>query len=99
MKDARRGDPPPHEGVDPLPRGPVLLAAPPQRASPDGPDVEAEGREAVRVVRHGMVVEPAADHLLEPSPVLVDRLVPSSHELLLDLPQLGPHAVAPALAS
>ena len=44
-----------------------------------------------------MVGEEAGHDLPQPLPLLGDRLVPPPSHLLLDLPELGAHAVAPGL--
>src|SRR5258708_16028244 len=45
--------------------------------------------------RHGMIGEEASDHLLEPGPLLGDRLVHAPSQFLLDPPERCPHAIAP----
>src|SRR5262249_13879276 len=42
-----------------------------------------------------MVGKEASDHLLDPSPLLGDWAMHSPSQFLLDLPELGPHAIAP----
>src|SRR5262249_1595066 len=49
------------------------------------------------VGRHGVIGEVAGDDAREPSPLLRDRLVHASLQVLLDLSKLRPHAVPSAL--
>ena len=49
------------------------------------------------VGRHCVVVEVAGNDLPQPFPLLRDRLMHAPSQLLLDLPKLRPHAVAPGL--
>ncbi len=42
-----------------------------------------------------MVREESSDYLRQPAPLLGDRLVHPPPQLLLDLPELGPHTVPP----
>src|SRR5712671_7634029 len=42
-----------------------------------------------------MIGEEASDHLLEPGPLLGDRLVHAPSQFLLDPPERCPHAIAP----
>src|SRR5229473_913153 len=78
-----------------LPREAVLLATPPQRAQPDALHMIVECSQCRAVGRHGMIGEEASDHLLEPSPLLRDRLMHPPSQFLLDLPERCPHAIAP----
>src|SRR5260370_28954454 len=78
-----------------LPREAVLLATPPQRAQPDALHIIVECSQCSAVSRHGMIGEEASDHLLEPSPLLGDRLVHAPSQFLLDPPERCPHAIAP----
>ena len=57
-----------------------------------------EFAEAVEVPRYRVVVEVALHHRLEPLAGLGHRIVHTRTELLLNLPQLGPHAFADRLA-
>src|SRR3954447_14575081 len=80
--------------LDPVPGRVVLLAAVPERAPPEVDDMIPEGRQCPAVGGHGMVGEVAGDDLLQPFPLLGDRLVHPSPQLLLDLLELRRHAVA-----
>src|SRR5512134_3720263 len=75
----------------------ILLAASSKRAPPQVRDVVAERSQGPAIGRHGMVGEEAGNDLPQPLPLLGDRLVPSPPHLLLDLPELGSHAVTPGL--
>src|SRR6202142_1254133 len=78
-----------------LPGEAVLLATPPQRAQPDALHVIVECSQCRAVGRHGMIGEKASDPLLEPSPLLGDRLVHAPSQFLLDPPERWLHAIAP----
>ncbi len=77
------------EGFDPLPGREVLLAAAPQRAAPG---LQPGGRrhgsgtwpERARVGGHGVVVEPALDHLAEPFPLSSQRLMQAFSRTFLE---------------
>src|SRR5271170_2949571 len=84
------------ELLDPVPCEAVLLAASPQRAHPKAFDVIPEGTECRHVRRHGVVGIKAPDDLRQPSSLFGDRLVHSLSQLLLDFPELYPHAIAPS---
>ena len=56
-----------------------------------------ERRKRATVGRHGVVSKVAGDHLLEPFPLLGNRLMHALSQLLLDRLELCPHAVAPVL--
>ena len=49
---------------DPRPPGSIVLAAPPQRASPEGDDVKVERDQCATIGRHRVVFEVAGDALL-----------------------------------
>src|SRR5262249_42925555 len=51
--------------------------------------------ECRKVGRHGVVCEVAPDDLRQPAPLFGDRLMHSPPQLLLYLPELYPHAIAP----
>src|SRR3990172_12371043 len=69
MANARRGQPAPNEPPHPLPGDPSGLATPPQRTTPESPNLEAE-REQRRAV-HG--------HPVVPQMPLHDRAQPPAH--------------------
>ena len=97
VEDAWFGEPVVGELPDPRPGHAVLLATPPKRAPPVVDDVVTEGRECPAIGRHRVVVEEADDYLLEPFRLFADRPVHPPPQFLLDLLELCPHAVAPAL--
>jgi hypothetical protein len=63
MEDLGRRQPFTRATFDPFPCRDVLLAAPPDRAPPEVDNIEAERTEHANVGGHGVVVEPALDHL------------------------------------
>src|SRR3954453_22036485 len=97
MKGPRSREPVLRQLLGPRPGGLVPLAAPPQRAVPEGLDMAAEGHEGPTVGRHRVVVEEAGGDPPQPLPLLRDRLVQAPSQLVLDLPQLRPHAVPSGL--
>src|SRR5438132_14149301 len=97
MENARWREPAVGQPRHPLPVHAVFLTAPPERASPEFRDQEPERGQRGTVGRHGVIVEVSADDAREPFPLLGDRLVHSQSQPLLDLLELCPHAVAPAL--
>src|ERR1700723_2981991 len=98
MEDLGRRQPFTRETFDPFPCRDVLLAAPPERAPPEVDNIEAERTEHANVGGHGVVVEPALDHLAKPLPLSRRRFMHALSQAFLDLLQLRPHAVASALA-
>src|SRR5215470_19787880 len=80
---------------NPLPCEIVLLTTAPQRAQPEAHHMVAKGAECRKVGRHGVVCEVAPDDLRQPAPLFGDRLMHSPPQLLLYLPELYPHAIAP----
>src|SRR5277367_151990 len=98
MEDLGRRQPFTRETFDPFPCRDVLLAAPPERAPPEVDNIEAERTEHANVGGHGVVVEPALDHLAKPFPLSRQRFMHALSQAFLDLLQLRPHAVASALA-
>jgi hypothetical protein len=95
MKDARLREPVGGEPVHPPPREAVLLATPPQRAQPDALHIIVECSQRSSVGRHCVTGEETSDHLLEPSPLLGDRVMHPPSQLLLDPLERYPHAIAP----
>ncbi|WP_439375001.1 hypothetical protein [Bradyrhizobium sp. DASA03120] len=83
---------------DPLPRGPVSLAAAPKHPPPLFGDEVAEGAERSAVGRYRVVVEVPGNDLPQPFALFEHRLVHTpSHSLLHGL-QFRPHAVFARLA-
>ena len=80
-----------------IPGEAVFLAASPKRAPPEVGHMMPERRERPAVCRDRIVGEVAGHDLPQPSPLFGDRLVHSSPQLLLDVLELRPHAVAPGL--
>ena len=97
VEDARPWEPVVGERRHPRPRRPILLAASPQRASPESGHVVPEASQRPIVGRNRMVREVAGHHPLQPCPLLGDRLVSTPPQPLLDLLELRLHAVAPGL--
>src|SRR5262249_41738144 len=81
----------------PLPREPILLTPPPQRASPQVGDVMAEHDQCPGIGMHGMVVEVALYDIPQPFPLRGDRLVHAPPHLLFEHLELRPHAVRTGL--
>src|ERR1700726_2165007 len=96
MENARWREPAVRQPCDPLPVHAVFLTAPPQRASPEFRDLEAERPQHGTVGRHGVIVEVPADDAREPLPLFGDWLMHPQSQPLLDVLELRPHAVAPA---
>jgi hypothetical protein len=63
MRDPWLGEPAISERDDPLPRRPVLLTAPPQRAGPEADYVVPERPQGVGIGRYGMIGKEPAHHL------------------------------------
>src|SRR5262249_39836837 len=85
------------EAMRPFPREPVFLAAAPKRAIPHPYHVAME-RSDRRAVRGNRVIsEVASDDLPQPTSLFGYRLMHALAQLLLDLGELRPHAVAPGL--
>src|SRR6516225_6160786 len=82
-----------------VPREPILLAPATQSAPPQSQQSLPEHREAVEVSWYRVVVEVALRDRLEPSSRLRDGIVHALVELLLDLSQLGSHALGDRRAS
>ena len=73
---------------------PMLLPPPPDGAKPAIDQMVTECRDRWRAHRHGVVGQPAAQHLGKPFALRLDAVVASRLELFLDLPQLRPHPFA-----
>src|SRR6516165_11246969 len=86
------------QSFDPLPREAVFLASTPQRAQPEPLHMVAKGADLQAVRRDGMIGKVAPDDLPQPTALFGYRLVHALAQLLLDLSELRPHAVAPTLA-
>src|SRR5690242_10806973 len=80
----------------PLPGEPVPLAAAPQRPEPQAPHLVKEGRWCI-VAGPGVVGEVASQHTRQPPSLLRDGCMPAPPQLVVDLPQLGPHPFRLAL--
>ena len=76
------------------PREAILLATPPQRAQPNTLHIIVECFQRSSVTWHCVVGEEASDDLLDPSPLLGDWLMHPPSQLVLDLPERCPHAIA-----
>ena len=86
MEDLGRRQPFTRETFDPFPCRDVLLAAPPEReALPEVDNIEAERTEHANVGGHGVVVEPALDHLAKlPLPLSRRRFMHALSQAFLD---------------
>src|SRR6516162_3168231 len=76
------------------PREPMLLSPPPYGAEPAIDHMVTERRNRRRAHRHGVVSQPAAEHLGKPFALRFDAVVAGRLELFLDLSQLRPHPLA-----
>src|ERR1700684_1210228 len=94
MKDARLGEIVVGDPLDPVPCRTVFVAAPFEGAPPEIDDVVPESREHPTVRGHCVVVEEARDDLPEPFALFGDGVMPARLQFLLDLLELGLHAVA-----
>src|SRR5215472_17004667 len=97
MKDARRGKPISDQLRHAIPCESAFLAAPPERAPPEIGHIVPERRERPAIGRDRIVSEVTSHDLPQPFPLLGDRLMHSTQELRLNVPQLAPHAVASGL--
>src|SRR5271157_5547173 len=97
MEDAWRGQPAVDDPAHLRPCRAILLASTLERAPPKVADVMLEGAQGRDVGGHGVVIVPAGDHPMEPSPLVGDRQVPPTPEFLLEFMQLGAHPVASRL--
>src|SRR6202022_3147326 len=73
----------------------MQAATPPQRAQPNTLHIVVECFKCSSVGRHCVVGEEASDDLLDSSPLLGDWLMHPPSQLILDLPERCPHAIAP----
>src|SRR5215831_1968988 len=97
MKDARSGKPVVGQFRHPIPREAVLLAAAPERSTPEVGHVMPERRERPTICGYRIVSEMACNDLLQPVALIWDSLVHSPPQLRLDFLELRLHAVAPGL--
>src|SRR5262249_36624053 len=97
MKDARSGKPVVGQFRHPIPREAVLLAAAPQRSTPEVGHVMPERRERPAICGYRIVSEMACNDLPQPVALIWDSLVHSQPQLRLDFLELCLHAVAPGL--
>lgn len=95
MTDSRLGEPGVGQLRDLVPCESVLLAAAPQRSSPEIDNVVSEDFQCTPIGRHRMVFEEAVNNLHQPLPLYRDWLMHAPPQFLLDLLELRPHAVAP----
>src|ERR1700716_3320951 len=85
MEDNRLWKPGIHQLRHPFPRHPILLAATPQRASPEAGHMMPEHIQCLTVGRHCVIIEVAANNPPQPFSLVGDRLVHAPSHLLLDL--------------
>ena len=97
MKDARSGKPVVGQLRHPIPRKAVLLAAAPERSTPEVGDVMPERRERPTICGYRIVSEVACNDLLQPVALIWDSLVHSQPQLRLDFLELRLQTVAPGL--
>ena len=82
-----------------VPREAISLAPATQSAPPQSQQSFSEPREAVEVSWYRVIVEVTLHDRLEPSSRLSYGIMHAPLELLLKLPQFGPHALADRFAS
>jgi hypothetical protein len=97
VKDARPGKPVIREHVSPGPGLVALLAASAKHASPSFYHPVPELPQGTAIGRHSVISIVSADDLLEPLPLLADRLVHPLTQFPTDFLELRPHAVTPGL--
>jgi hypothetical protein len=97
MKDSRLWEPGIRDPLDPRPRHVILLTAAPERPPPEVNNVVTEGAECSRVRWYCVVREVSAHHLPEPFSLRRYRFVHAPPQVLLDLPELRPHAITSGL--
>src|SRR4051794_2345428 len=88
--DARLGQPLFGDPRDPVPSRVVPMAAPLERAAPEGDDTGPEQGQGRMVRRHGVIGKIAARHLPQPSALARDRVVHPPAQLGLDRPFAPP---------
>jgi hypothetical protein len=98
MEHARLRKPALSRGEDTLPGDRALLASAAECVPPMPKHPIPEYAETVKVPRYRIVVEVALHDRFEPLTGLAHRIVHTLTELLLNLPQLCPHAFADRLA-
>src|ERR1035437_2906625 len=94
MLHTRSWDPPLHQSSHSRPIQVTPLAATNQNLPPQPSHPPAEYAEAIGVARHRVIVEVASHDRLEPLPGFGHRCVHTLTELLLNVCQLPPHALA-----
>src|ERR1700739_3007129 len=87
----RFGNPSTHKPKNPCPIGPVRLTPASECPAPVPLPPLAEYLQSFYVSRDRVIVEVALNDRLEPLARLLDRVVHTCAELLLDLLQFGPH--------
>ena len=87
-----------HESLEPLPRPPAALTAPPQRASPVPRDPLPERFESWQVARNCVIAEVSTDNLPQPVPSFRNRLVYAPAQFHSDTAEFGRHALPHRLA-
>src|ERR1700732_2734233 len=95
LEDNRFWKPGVHQLRHPFPRHPILLAATPQRASPEVGDMVPEHMQCMSIGWHCMIVEVAVDDVAQPFSLNRDRLVHAPPHLLFDHLELRSHAIRP----
>jgi len=90
MQDARFRDPPIEQFSHAHPGQSVPLAATDQSSPPQQGQPEPEHMEALKVPRYRVIVEVSLHDRPQPLPGLLDRVMRTIPELLLDFVKLGP---------
>ena len=94
----RYWEPSTRKSNDPGPIGPVRLTPASECPPPVSPHPLAENLQSLHVSRDRVIVEVALSDRLEPLARLLDWIVHTSAELLLDFLQFGPHTFGDRLA-
>ena len=94
MEHTRCGEPVRHQTVEASPVGPAFPTAAEKHSPPESRHPVAKYIKALHIARHRVVIEVALNDRLQPFTGLGHRIVHALAELLLDLSQLAPHALA-----
>src|SRR5580658_2739019 len=93
VKDFGSGQVLAHESLEPLPRPPAALTAPPQRDSPVSRDLLPERFKPRQISRNRMVVEIPTDDLFQPGPGFRNRLVHAPSQFRSDTTEFSCRAL------
>ena len=94
MQDALDRNPALGKRSESIPGHPALLTAAPKRKPPVARHLLTKASHAAPVTRNRVIVEVALNDRSEPLASLLNRIVLTGEESLLNLPQLGSHPLA-----